>query len=148
MSKKYVVRLTEEERSELETLIKKGQVAAYKRLHAQVLLKADISVKSGGWTDQQMSEALDISTRTVEHVRQRLVEGGLSSAINRAPRSGGYSTKLDGEQEAHLIALSCQEPPAGRGRWTLRLLADKMVELHYVESLSHETVRQTLKKTR
>jgi transposase len=147
MTKKYVVRLTTEERSELEHLVKKGKVAAYKRLHAQILLKADISEKGPGWTDSQISEAFDVNTKTVERLRQRLVENGLDGAITRAKYQTKSSTiKVDGEVEAHLIALSCNKPTEGRNRWTLRLLADRMVELEYIDSISHESVRQVLKK--
>jgi transposase len=148
MSKKYVVRLSSEERHELESLVRTGKAAAYKRMHAQILLKADVSPVGDGWVDTRISEAFEISVRTVENVRQRLIEGGLAAAIGRATSSGTRARKLDGEQEAHLIALSCQKPPEGRCRWSLRLLADQMVELHYVDQISHETVRQTLKKTK
>lgn len=148
MAKKYIVRLSSEERQKLEELISKGRAAAHKRKHAQILLKADIGEEGSGWSDSRISEAFDITTRTVENVRQRLVEKGLESAINRAKRSGEKRTKLNGEDEAHLVALTCGEPPPGRARWSLRLLADKMVELDYVNELSHETVRQTLKKTK
>ena len=148
MAKKYIVRLSSEERIELETIVSKGKVAAHKRRHAQVLLKADVSESGPCWTDAQISDAFDITVRTVENIRQRLVQQGLEAAINRAKRSGTKSTKLDGEQEAYLVALTCSDPPEGRARWSLRLLADQMVELDYVDSIAHETIRQTLKKTR
>jgi len=148
MHKKYIVRLSVDEREELELLVNKGKAAAYKRLHAQILLKADISEKGSRWTDKKISESFDVSLRTVERVRQRLVEGGLDSAINRAKQESRKRRKLDGEQEAYLVALSCSEPPEGRARWTLRLLADRLVELDYAEGISHETIRQTLKKTK
>ncbi len=135
MRKKYVVRLSADERKELKELVNKGKAAAYKRLHAQILLKADISEKGSQWTDKKISEAFDVGLRTVERVRQRLVEGGLESAINRAKQDRTKSRKLDGEQEAYLIALSCSEPPDGRARWTLRLLAGRLVELDYVEGI-------------
>ena len=146
MSKKYVVRLSSEERNQLENLVSRGKVAGYKRLNAQILLKADISEEGAAWRDTKISEAFAVTVRTVENIRRRLIEGGLEAAIGRAKRSKGSSTKLDGEQEAHLVALTCSEPPAGQARWSLRLLADKMVELNYAETISHETVRQTLKK--
>ncbi len=146
MPKKYIVRLSADERKELKALVNKGKAAAYKRLHAQVLLKADISKNGLRWTDKKISEAFDIGLRTVERIRQRLVEGGLESAINRAKQERTKSRKLDGDQEAYLIALSCGEPPEGRARWTLRLLANRLVELDYVEGISHETIRQVLKK--
>lgn len=146
MKKKYIVRLTETERRELENIVYKGKVAAQKRLHAQILLKADVSEHGEKWRDKQISEAFGVSTRTVERVRERLVEKGLEAALNRVPPSRVKSKTLDGENEAHLIALTCGEAPDGRNRWTLRLLASKMVELKYVESISYETIRQTLKK--
>ena len=146
MAKKYNVRLSPDERKELEELITKGKVASYKRLHAQVLLKADISEGSPGWKDTKISEAFNVTVQTVERIRKRLVEQGLEAAINRAKSSRVKSRKLDGEQEAHLVALTCSEAPEGQARWSLRLLADKMVELDYVDTVSHETIRQTLKK--
>jgi transposase len=146
MKKKYIVRLTETERDELTNLIHKGKVSAQKRLHAQILLKADVSEHGAKWKDKRISETFGISTRTVERVRERLVEKGLDAALNRTKPSRVKSKRLDGEQEAHLIALTCGEAPDGLNRWTLRLLASKMVELKYVESISYETIRQTLKK--
>ena len=148
MSKKYNVRLSLEERIELEELVRKGKAAAYKRLHAQILLKADDSEGSPGWKDTRISEAFNVTVQTVERIRKRLVEQGLEAAINRAKSSRIKSRKLDGEQEAHLVALTSSEAPEGQARWSLRLLADKMVELEYVDTISHETVRQTLKKTK
>ena len=148
MPEKYVVRLATDERAELTGLIGKGKAAAYKRQHAQILLKADISELGPGWDDERISEAFDVSTRTVERIRKQLVEEGLQAALNRARQKRVRSRKLDGEQEAHLIALTCSEPPEGNARWTLRLLADYMVRLEYTESVSHETVRQVLKKVK
>ena len=147
MPKKYVVDLTENERHELEKLITTGKHSASRINHARILLKADINQPDGGWPDSEISAALDISIRTIERVRQRFVEESLEASLKR--RSGGNSKRrrLDGDQEAHLVALVCGDPPEGRARWTLRLLADQMVELKYVESICHETVRQTLKKT-
>lgn len=147
MAKKYIVRLTEDERTYLESLIYKGKVAAHKRLHAEILLKADISDLGEKWQDSQISAAFGISTRTVERVRERLVQEGLDSALNRAKPTRVRSRVIDGEAEAHLIALACGDAPEGRSCWTLRLLGQHMVELGYVESVSHETIRQTLKKT-
>jgi len=146
LAKKYQVRLTEEERSYLDSLIHKGKVSASQRLHAEILLKADISDLGAQWSDSQISEAFGLSTRTIERVRERLVHEGLESALNRAPPTRVRSRIIDGENEAHLIALACGEAPEGRSRWTLRLLGQRMVELGYVESVSHETIRQTLKK--
>ena len=147
MKKKYIVRLTETERNELTNLVHKGKVAAQKRLHAEVLLKADVSEHGEKCRDKQISETFGISRSTVERIRERLVEQGLEAALNRAKPSRVKSKTIDGENEAYLIALTCGEAPDGRNRWTLRLLASKMVELGYVESVSHETIRRTLKKT-
>ncbi len=145
--KKYIVSLTLEERLALEKLTTTGIAAAYKINHARVLLKADINQDSGGWTDTEISNALDTSIATIERVRQRFVEVSLEAALNRQPQAKRKPRRLDGEQEAHLMALACSDAPDGCGRWTLRLLAERMVELAYVESVSHETIRQTLKKT-
>ena len=145
--KKYIVFLTAEEREELEQLSTTGKVAAYKMNHARILLKADTNQEGGGWTDEAISQALDISVATIERVRQRFVETNLETALSRQVQQQRKPRRLDGEQEAHLIAMTCGEAPEGRARWSLRLLADRMVELEYVESVCHETVRQTLKKT-
>jgi transposase len=145
--KKYIVTLTPEEREQLERLVTTGKSAAYKVNHARILLKADTHQADGSWTDQQISEALDISVSTIERVRQRFVEQSLDAALSRQVSRRRTPRLLDGEQEAHLIALACGDPPEGQARWTLRLLADQMVVLGHVEHLSHETVRQTLKKT-
>lgn len=145
-AKKYRVELTLAERKELDALINKGRAAAYKRKHAEILLKADQGEHGSGWTDHMIAEAFDVGSRTVERIRQRLVEKGLQAAIERAKHKNRKAPKLDGEQEAHLIALACQEPPEGYARWSLRLLASQMVALEYVESLSHETVNRVLKK--
>ena len=131
-----------DEREELKELVNKGKAAAYKRLHAQILLKADISENGSGWTDKEISKAFDVGLRTVERVRQRLVERGLENAINRAKQKRTKSRKLDGEQEAYLIALFCSGPPEGRARWILRLLADRMVEwITWKESVEKQYVR-------
>jgi len=146
--KKYIVRLTDEEREELTRLVSKGKAAARKLTRARVLLKADVGDGGPGWTDDRIAEALDVSTRRVENIRKRLVEEGLEATVNRKKRCRPPRERvLDGEKEAKLIALCCGNPPEGRARWTLRLLADKLVELDIIESISHETVRQTLKKT-
>lgn len=146
MVKKYVVSLSEEERHSLEQLVTTGKRVAYTINHARILLKADRNAPNGSWRDQDIKEALDISIRTIERVRQRFVEEGMEAALKCRP-GGGRKPKLDGSVEAHLVALRCSETPNGQGRWTLRLLADQMVELGYVEQLSHESVRQVLKKT-
>lgn len=141
--KKYRVTLTEEERRNLEQLISRGQGAARKLLHARILLKADETV---GWSDERISEALEVSLSTIGRVRERFVEEGVEAALERQAPNRVYQRRLDGVQEAHLVALVCSPPPEDRGRWTLKLLADKLVELEYVEYVSKETVRQTLKK--
>lgn len=145
--KKYIVKLTEEERLQLHSLVSKGKAAARTLTHARILLKADAADDGPGWKDKAIVEALDVSVRTVERLRERFVEEGLEAALSRKPASRTPVRKLDGEAEAHLIALAYSELPAGRSRWPLRLLAERMVELGYVESLSHECVRQALKKT-
>ena len=155
MPKKYIVDLSETERQSLEKLTTTGKHAAYKINHARILLKADVNQADEGWSDEARASALDISISTIERVRRRFVEEGIEAANRRRMGSGRKQKRLDGEQEAHLVAISkrsasrhaCSEPPKGQARWTLRLLADKMVELKHVESLCHETVRQTLKKT-
>lgn len=147
MNKKYIVTLTEEERQILHQLNKKGKSPVYKVNHARILLLADTRHEDGGWTDQAISKALNISIPTIERVRRRLVEQGIEAALSRQTLKNTKSRKLDGEQEAHLIAIACSQAPVGFARWTLRLLAKRMVELEIVESISHETVRQTLKKT-
>ena len=144
--KRYIVSLTKEEQKSLEEVTKTGKAAAAKINHAKILLKADINRDEGGWKDQAISIALDTSVSTIEQVRQRFVEQGLEAALNPRPRTA-TPKKLDGEIEAHLIAMACSESPEGSSRWTLRLLADKMVSLGYVDSISHESVRQVLKKT-
>ncbi len=144
--KKYIVTLTEEERNSLEQLVRKGKHPAYKVNHARVLLLADVASEEGGWKDKKISQALSISVATIERIRQKFVESGITEALKRKTPSIPKCRKLDGEKEAHLLAIACSEAPSGRERWTLRMLADKMVELKYVESISHETVRQTLKK--
>ena len=148
MIKRYIVRLTDEERSELRKLLAKKNLAAQKRKRAHVLLKADVSNSGPGWVDDRIAEAFDITTCTVENVRRRYVLEGLDAAIQRKKQCRPSRQRvLDGEKEARLVALCCSKVPAGRGRWTLRMLADELVELEIVESISRETVRQTLKKT-
>jgi transposase len=139
-AKKYIVNLSSEEREHLLMLTRKGEIGARKMKRAQILLKAD-----EGWKDQDIIQAFNTSRSTVERTRKRLVEGGLETALNEDPRPG-QRTKLDAKAEAHLIALACSEAPGGREHWPLRLLADKLVELGLVETISHEAVRQKLKK--
>jgi transposase len=145
--KKYIVSLTASERNLLEQLTKKGKSAAYKMNHARILLKADINHKDGEWTDGQISESLNIAHATIERVRQRFVEEGMESALSRREQKKRRQKIIDGEKEAYLIAIACSETPAGKSNWTLKMLADKMIELNYVEQVSTETIRQTLKKT-
>jgi len=148
MGKRYRVTLEVEERESLEQLLAKGKADVRRLKHAQILLKADESKGGPGWSDSRVAEAVGCGTATVERVRQRFVEEGLELALSPY-RTGRreYRPKLDGEQEAKLIAMACSQPPDGRARWTLRLLADVLVELELVDSICHETVRQTLKKT-
>jgi len=147
MYKKYVVRLTDQERGRLQTLVRRGRTHARSLLYARILLKADADGPER-WTDERIAEALEVSTATVARERRRFLEDGLEVAL--MPKKPGRPRRrvLDGRAEAHLIALSCSDPPEGRERWSMRLLAQKMVELEHVEALSHESVRRTLKKTR
>ena len=144
--KKYVVELTIEERKQLEELINRGKVEGYKIQHAQVLLKADEGEHGLTWKDEDIANAFCCHVTTVENIRRRFIEFGLEAALARAKR-GPNKRKLDGDAEAHLIAAACSEAPAGQSRWTLRLLADRLVELGIVESVSHMTISRTLKKT-
>jgi len=142
MVKKYVVTLTNDERQTLRDLISAGKGAARRLAHSRILLKAD-----QGLMDDEIAEAVEVSRLTVERVRKRFVEDGMEPALNPRRPEKPREHKLDGCREAQLIALTCSTPPDGQVRWTLRLLASKMVELQYVDSLSYETVRRTLKKT-
>jgi len=147
-NKRYVVRLDPQEREQLQRLVSVGRGAARKLTHARVLLQADQSAVESGWTDRQIAKGLGVATRSVERIRQRFVEDGLESALERKKQCRPSRERLlDGAQEAKLIAVCCSKPPAGRRRWTLKLLSDRLVELRIVESISYETVRQTLKKT-
>lgn len=149
MRKLFVVRLQEEERAQLQALIRKGKAAAYKLTHARVLLKADQGKSRKRVSDGAVAEALDVSPVTVARLRKRFVEDGLQAALSRKPQARPSRQRvLDGKGEATLVAVACSKPPAGRERWTLRLLGDRLVELDIVDSISPETVRQTLKKTR
>ena len=146
MAKRYRVTLTAAEREALGGMISRGKADARKLAHARVLLQADASDGGPAWTDTRIAEAVRVSVRPIERVRQRFVEDGLEAALLPRPSPRVYARKLDGAQEAKLVAVACSEPPAGKQRWTLRLLAERMVELAVVPELSHETVRQTLKK--
>ena len=147
MAKRYRVTLTPEERDELQRMISRGKADARKLAHARILLRADEAEGGPARADEDVASALDVSVRTIERVRQRFVEQGLEAALLPKPSRRLYGRKLDGEQEAHLLALACAAPPEGKARWSLRLLAERMVALEHVGTLSHETVRQALKKT-
>jgi len=147
MKKTYIVTLTPEERRLLQEMLSRGKAAARKLMHARILLKADVAAGGPGWNDEAIVEALEVGRATVERVRKEFVEEGLEAALERRKPRRQYRRKLDGDGEAHLIALACQKPPEGRSRWTLRLLADRMVQLEYVDEISYQTVRRTLKKT-
>ena len=138
--KKYMVELTDEERAELEALTRTGQAKARRITRALVLLAAD-----AGRVDQTIAEAARVDVRTVERIRRRFVEEGLDAALSERPRPGAVR-KLDGRQEAQVLALACSAPPAGRRQWTMQMLADQLVELKVVETISDETVRRTLKR--
>ena len=145
MQKKYIVRLTDQERNELVEIVKRLKGTSQKVRRAQILLKADAD--GPNWTDQRIAEAFSCRTKTVENVRQRLVERGFEETLNGAKRATPPTGKLlDGEQEAKIIAMRLGQPPKGYANWSLRLLARKVVELSIVESVSHETIRRTLKK--
>ena len=142
-----IVELTTQERSPLKDIINADRMAAHKRRHAWMLLKGDQGKYGPGWTDIRVAEAFDVTPLSVERLRRRLVERGLDGALEHGNR-GSYRVKaLDGQAEAHVIALACGEPPAGRNRWTLRLLADQAVALGITESCSKSSLQRTLKKT-
>jgi transposase len=146
--KKYKVTLTADERQSLHDLIAAGKAAALKLAHARILLKADAAPGGSAWTDDRIAEAVEVNRTTVERVRQRFVAQGLAAALDRKKQDRpSRERKLDGAGEARLIALACSEPPAGRAAWTLRVLAEQLVELEVVDTISTETVRQVLKKT-
>ena len=148
MKRKYPIILTEAQREHLKSLIAAGTAPARKLTHARILLKADQSPEGPGWVDEATAEAVETSQPTVSRVRKRYFEEGLEAALNRRPPNREYRRKLNGEQEARLIALACSEPPEGQARWSFRLLADKLVELEVVEEeVSYQTVRRILKKT-
>ena len=146
-AKNYIVELTSKERKQLKRLISTGKTAAYKQRHARILLLTDEGPNGPKMTDEKIAKALSCGRITVERVRKHFVEEGLAKALSRQKSRRQYQRKLDGDCEAHLVALACSEPPQGYECWSLRLLADKMVALEYVDSLSYQTVRRTLKKT-
>jgi transposase len=147
MKKKYPIILTQTEREQLKDLIAAGTAPARKLTHARILLKADQSPQGPAWVDEEVADAVEVSQPTVSRVRKQYFEEGMEAALNRRPPNREYHRKLDGEQEARLVALAYSEPPEGQARWSLRLLADRMVELEVVEEISYQTVRRTLKKT-
>jgi hypothetical protein len=147
MKKRYPVTLADTERDHLKRLVAAGTESARKLTHARILLKADQGPGGPAWVDDAIAEAVEVSQPTVARVRKQYVEQGLEAALNRRAPAREYVRKLDGAQEARLIALACGQPPQGADRWSLRLLADKLVELEVVEDVSHQTVRRVLKKT-
>ena len=149
MRKTFVVRLSQEERQQLVALVKAGKASALKLVRARILLKADQQERGPAWADEEIAEALEVSLKTVFNIRRRWLEHGLNAALERKQPDGpSKPRKLDGMAEAKLVATCCGPPPKGRAKWTLRLLAAKLVELEAVDSISPETVRQALKKTR
>jgi transposase len=147
MHKRYAVTLTETERTYLKQMIAAGTDSARKLIHARILLKADQGPNGPAWVDDAIAEAVEVSQPTVSRIRKQYVHEGLQAALNRRAPQREYLRKLDGEQEAKLIALACSKPPKGEARWTLRLLADKLVELEITDTVSYQTVRRILKKT-
>ncbi len=145
--KKYIVELTTEERSQLHQCIRAERMAAHKRHHARMLLKLDQGLEGSGWPDAKVAETFDTTPRAAERLRRRLAERGFEGVLEHGNRGSRRVRRLDGAAEAHLIALACGDAPAGRNRWTVRLLADQMVALGYVESCGKSTVHDTLKKT-
>jgi Homeodomain-like domain len=146
--KRYVVRLSQDERKQLDEMIRKGKSSAQKLMKARILLKADVSEGGEGWSDSRIVEALETSATTVYRTRQQLVEDGFEAVLSRKkPAKPSVTPIFDGEKEAKLIALACSEPPSGRARWSLRLLENKVVELNIVERASDSTIWRVLKKT-
>lgn len=147
MEKRYRVTLTEQERGDLQKLVSTGKASAKKLVRARIVLLADQAPGGPAKPDLEIVESLGCGRVTVERVRKQFVEDGIEATLQPAPRARVYERRLDGKAEAHLVALACGSPPPGRSRWTLRLLADRMVALEYLEEVSYETVRRTLKKT-
>jgi hypothetical protein len=145
--KRRIVVLSEEERARLHTMIGRGVAPASVLTHARILLKANQGQAGPGWTDAAIAVAVEVNPATVARIRQQYVTAGLDAALHRKPPARQYHRRLDGEQEARLVALACSAPPEGRKRWTLRLLAKRMVELQVVETVSYETVRQAVQQT-
>jgi len=147
MEKKYIVKLTNEERIELNKILSNGNAAAKKHKIAQILLRADFSSEGSCYTDGEICDEIEVSTKTVTRLRKKFIEGGLKKVFEKKFTPRYSRRKFDGEGEAKLIAICCGEAPQGHARWTLRLLADKAVALEIVDSVSHEAIRETLKKT-
>ena len=145
MNQKYVIELSKEQRQHLEKITSSGTYPSRQIKHAQILLKSD---QKAGWSYEQISSAFDVTAVTISKVRKSFVEHGLEAALQRKKPDREYEHALDGEAEAHLIALACSKPPEGREHWSLRLLQNRFVKLGYIESVSHETIRRVLKKTR
>lgn len=146
--KKYHISLSQQERHALHQLIAAGRTEARQLVHARILLKADRGAEGPAWSDETISQALEVSISTIRRVRHRFIQHGLTDALNRRPHPERPEKRIfDGEKEAYLIALTCGEKPEGEGRWSLRLLSERLVKLGQVEQVSHETVRQALKKT-
>jgi transposase len=143
MAVRYAIDLTDAERAALREILSKNKVKSSTIVNAYILLKAD---RACGWTNADIAAAYDVSTKKVEQLKKRFVEEGLDAALYRKPVTNAHRRKITGDEEAHLIALCCSQAPEGQERWTLRLLADKMVELDIVDAVSHETIRRTLKK--
>ena len=146
-AKKYIVQLTTEERSQLKKIIHADRMAAYRRRHAEMLMAVDQGPDGPALKDADIAAAFDCTSKTIERLRQRCVEDGLDAAMEHGNRGSYHARRLDGRAEARLIALACSEAPQGRGGWSLRLLADRLVELNVVDEISYATVRRTLKKT-
>ena len=140
--KKYIVKLSKSEKQKLKSMIASGKHSVKKLLKARVLLKSD-----QGWIDQKIADSLDVTTQTIENMRKQFVEDGFDNFLQGRYSQRTYFRKLDGKQEAQLITIACSEAPEGRERWTLKMLANEMVRLEYVDDISYETVRRTLKKT-
>jgi hypothetical protein len=147
MKKTFIVQLTPDQRAMLEHLTRTGTAAAAVQRHARILLKTDASADGPAWTDAAIAAAVEVGGSTVARVRREFVTAGLDAALRRKPTSRASQRKLDGAQEAHLAAIACSPPPDGAERWTLALLADKLVELKIVDSIARDTVRVALKKT-
>jgi hypothetical protein len=148
MAVKYVVKLTASEYAQLHAVLRAGMASATTQAHARVLLKADQGQSGPAWPDARIAEALEVGLSTVHRIRRAYIEDGLEAALHRKRPTGRQYRKLDGAQEARLVALACSPPPEGRARWTLKLLADRLVALDVVDAISPECVRTTLKKTR